>query len=65
MFKCVHFFVVAPTHLRQRFNSSEEAVSALGNLEAFSDAGVANVTVSASGGGYHFEVYPVVTSRRV
>lgn len=39
------------------FNSSEDATLALGNLKAFSDGGIDNVTVSASKGGYNFEVY--------
>lgn len=48
MFTCIRGY--------QRFNSSDDAVSALGNLGAFSDGGIANITVSASGGGYNFEV---------
>lgn len=38
------------------FNSSEDATLALRKLKAFSDGGIDNVTVSASRGGYNFEV---------
>ncbi|CAM9804617.1 unnamed protein product, partial [Scytosiphon promiscuus] len=38
------------------FNSSEDATSALRDLNAFSDSGIDNVTVSASKGGYNFEI---------